>query len=125
MILQFFTPPHRRYRGMRKSFPSNPFLSSFCFTHIEYYRVPKCVTECFELMSTLSEPLPLATYKALNVRISHVRQVKFLRATFQSYHQENNHFLSNRFYGQTHLLATIINFQSIALSPIAVGQNFF
>jgi len=53
---------------------------------------------------------------ALNVRIGHVRQVTFLRATFLSYYQENRiTFLPNRFSGQTQLLATIINFQSIAL----------
>jgi len=50
-------------RGKRKTFPSNPLFFFFvCFTHIEYHWVPECVTECyFELISTLTGALPLAT----------------------------------------------------------------
>jgi len=53
------------------------------FKHIEYYGVAECVIECSELKSTLSK-------LALNVRISHVSQVKFLHATFASLTSRKN-----------------------------------
>jgi len=108
-------------RGKRKTFPSNLlfffFLSDITDSNrifhwmFWYYIDPHWASSLSKL--------------ALNVRISHVNQVKFLIATFLSYHQNRiTFYLTKIFSGQTYLLATIINFQSIARSHCGVPENF-
>jgi len=103
-------------------------LTVFQYFHSFYGHGSKIVRRCYLMFQIFIDPYwgAFLSNIALNVRKSHLDYVKFLHATFASLSlRKRKHFSFVTFSRFTHLSATIITSQCIALPAIAARQKFF